>query len=44
MRGKGLLRVYCEVAEQPVPCVTIRATGVKLRERVLVGEWGIDPS
>jgi mRNA-degrading endonuclease RelE of RelBE toxin-antitoxin system len=40
----GRLRVYYEVAEQPVPCVTIRAIGVKLRERVLVGGVEIDLS
>jgi mRNA-degrading endonuclease RelE of RelBE toxin-antitoxin system len=40
----GRLRVYYEVAEQPIPCVTIRAIGVKVRERVLVGGVEIDLS
>ncbi len=40
----GRLRVYYEVAERPAPCVTIRAIGVKVRERVLVGGVEIDLS
>jgi len=40
----GRLRVYSEVAERPDPCVTIRAIGVKVRERVLVGGVEIDLS
>jgi mRNA-degrading endonuclease RelE of RelBE toxin-antitoxin system len=40
----GHLRVYYEVTEGPVPCVTIRAIGVKVRERVLVGGLEIDLS
>jgi hypothetical protein len=38
------LRVYHEVTEGPMPCVTIRAIGVKVRERVLVGGVEIDLS
>jgi hypothetical protein len=37
-------RVYHEVSERPVPYVTIRAIGVKLRERVLVGGMEVDLS
>jgi mRNA-degrading endonuclease RelE of RelBE toxin-antitoxin system len=40
----GHLRVYYEVTERPLPCVTIRAIGVKVRERVLVGGVEIDLS
>ena len=40
----GHLRVYYEVSERPVPCVTIRAIGVKVRERVLVGGVEVDLS
>jgi len=40
----GHLRVYYEVTQAPVPCVTIRAIGVKVRERVLVGGLEIDLS
>jgi len=40
----GHLRVYYEVTERPAPCVTIRAIGVKVRERVLVGGVEIDLS
>lgn len=40
----GHLRVYYEVTERPVPCVTIRAVGVKVRERVLIGGVEIDLS
>jgi hypothetical protein len=40
----GHLRVYYEVVEKPVACVTIRAIGVKARERVLVGGVEIDLS
>jgi len=36
----GHLRVYYEVVEGPDPCVTIRAVGVKERNRVRIGrEW-----
>jgi hypothetical protein len=40
----GHLRVYYEVSARPVPYVTIRAIGVKLRERVLVGGVEVDLS
>jgi hypothetical protein len=40
----GHLRVYYEVSERPVPYVTIRAIGVKLRERMLVGGVEVDLS
>jgi mRNA-degrading endonuclease RelE of RelBE toxin-antitoxin system len=40
----GHLRVYDEVAEQPLTCVTIRAIGVKVRERVFVAGVEIDLS
>jgi mRNA-degrading endonuclease RelE of RelBE toxin-antitoxin system len=40
----GHLRVYYEVTERPAPCVTIRAIGIKVRERVLVGGVEIDLS
>jgi hypothetical protein len=40
----GHLRVYDDVTERPAPCVTIRAIGVKVRERVLVGGVEIDLS
>jgi hypothetical protein len=36
----GHLRVYYEVREEPVPLVTVRAIGVKVRNRVRIGgEW-----
>ena len=44
LSGEARLRVYYEVTEGPAPCVTIRAVGVKLRERVLVGGVEIDLS
>ena len=40
----GSLRVYYDVSEEPEPCVTIRAIGVKVRERVLVGGVEVDLS
>ena len=40
----GHLRVYYEVAEQPLTFVTIRAIGVKVRERVFVAGVEIDLS
>jgi hypothetical protein len=40
----GHLRVYYEVTQRTAPCVTIRAIGVKVRERVLVGGVEIDLS
>lgn len=33
----GGLRVYFDVAEHPVSVVTVRAIGLKVRERVLIG-------
>ena len=40
----GHLRVYYEVAEPPLRVVTIRAIGVKVRERVFVAGVEIDLS
>ncbi len=40
----GRLRVYYEAVESPEPCVTIRAIGIKIRERVLVGGLEVDLS
>ena len=40
----GRLRVYYEAGESPEPCVTIRAIGIKVRERVLVGGLEVDLS
>ena len=40
----GHLRVYSEVAEKPLTYVTIRAIGVKVRERVFVAGVEIDLS
>ncbi len=33
----GSLRVYFDVAEDPAPVVTVRAVGVKVRDRVHIG-------
>lgn len=36
----GPLRVYYDVSEEPMPLVTIRAIGIKVRNRVRIGgEW-----
>jgi len=40
----GRLRVYYDVSEEPEPCVTIRAIGVKTRERVFIGGVEVDLS
>lgn len=40
----GHLRVYYEASELGGPCVTIRAVGIKIRERVLIGGVEIDLS
>jgi len=40
----GHLRVYDEASEQAGPCVTIRAVGVTVRERVLIGGVEVDLS
>jgi len=40
----GHLRVYYEASELAGPCVTIRAVGIKVRERVLIGGVEIDLS
>jgi mRNA-degrading endonuclease RelE of RelBE toxin-antitoxin system len=40
----GHLRVYYEASELAGPCVTIRAVGTKVRERVLIGGVEIDLS
>ena len=37
----GTLRVYFDVSLQP-PVVTVRAVGVKVRERVLIGGEEVD--
>jgi hypothetical protein len=44
LRRIGHLRVYYEVAEKPLTFVTIRAIGVKVRERVFVAGVEIDLS
>jgi len=36
--------VYYDVSEEPEPCVTIRAIGVKTRERVFIGGVEVDLS
>ena len=33
----GILRVYYDIEEQPVPRVTVVAVGKKLRNRVIIG-------
>lgn len=33
----GELRVYFDVTEEPSPVVTVRAIGIKIRDRVLIG-------
>jgi len=38
----GDIRVYFDVAEAPAAVVTIRAVGVKTRERVLIGGEEVD--
>ena len=38
----GTLRVYFDVAFEPAPVVTVRAVGVKIRERVWVGGKEVD--
>jgi len=38
----GDLRVYFDMADDPEPIVTIRAIGVKVRERVLIGGEEVD--
>jgi hypothetical protein len=38
----GDLRVYFDVAEEPSPVVTVRAVGVKVRNRVLIGGQEVD--
>jgi mRNA-degrading endonuclease RelE of RelBE toxin-antitoxin system len=38
----GDLRVYFDVEESPIAVVTVRAIGVKVRERVLIGDKEID--
>lgn len=40
----GHLRVYYEVTDRPLPCVTIRAIGVKIRDPLLVAGVEIDLS
>jgi mRNA-degrading endonuclease RelE of RelBE toxin-antitoxin system len=38
----GSLRVYFDVEEDPVPTVTVRAVGVKVRDRVLIAGEEVD--
>ncbi len=38
----GDIRVYFDVEEAPEPVVTIRAVGVKTRERVVIGGEEVD--
>ena len=38
----GDIRVYFDVAEEPEPTVTIRAIGIKVREKVLIGGEEVD--
>lgn len=40
----GHLRVYYEAVDSAGPCVTIRAVGIKVRERVLIAGVEIDLS
>ncbi len=35
--GIGELRVYFDVMEEPMAVVTVRAIGIKVRDRVLIG-------
>jgi len=38
----GDIRVYFDVADEPEPMVTIRAIGIKVREKVLIGGEEVD--
>jgi mRNA-degrading endonuclease RelE of RelBE toxin-antitoxin system len=38
----GQLRVYYDIQEEPEPLVTVEAIGIKLRDRVRIGEEEID--
>jgi len=38
----GVLRVYFDVSLEPAPVVTVRAVGVKTRERVWIGGEEVD--
>jgi hypothetical protein len=38
----GVLRVYFDVSLEPAPVVTVRAVGVKIRERVWIGGEEVD--
>jgi len=40
----GEIRVYFDVEEAPEAIVTVRAVGVKVRERVLIGGVEVDPT
>jgi len=40
----GHLRVYHEASKLAGPCVTVRAVGIEVRERVLIGGVEIDLS
>ena len=36
----GHLRIYHEVSDKPAPMVTVRAVGIKVRNRIRIGdEW-----
>jgi len=39
----GRLRVYYEVSEEPAPVVMVRAIGVKVRDRVRIGDQWWQP-
>jgi len=38
----GDIRVYFDVAEDPEPIVTVRAVGIKFREKVVIGGNEVD--
>ena len=40
----GALRVYCEVTEEPEMLVTVRAVGIKARNRLTIGGEEVDLS
>jgi mRNA-degrading endonuclease RelE of RelBE toxin-antitoxin system len=39
----GHLRVYYEVSDADEPVVTVRAVGIKVRDRVLIGGVEVEP-
>jgi hypothetical protein len=40
----GDIRVYFDLSEDPEPIVTIRAVGIKIREKVVIGGDEVDLS